>query len=66
MWNNSIKARVNRIIKERIKNAQEKHDVQVEQIEKEHDEAMAHLELVKAEAIEDSATALVGDIIGKK
>lgn len=55
MWGNSIAARVNRVIKERIKVAQQKHDARIEEIEEEAEQK-----------IEASASELVEEIIGKK
>lgn len=65
MFGNSIKARVNRVIKHRIKVAQKTHDERVKAIEAEHEEAKKNLEAAKDNAVEASAVTLVESIIGK-
>lgn len=66
MWNNTIASRVNRVIKQRIKVAQEKHDKRVEEIEEEREAALLAVNDEKDTEIEVSANSLVDEIIGKK
>lgn len=63
--NTSIKSRVNKVIGERIKAGQQKHDERVKAIDEEHEAARKSLEAAKDVAIETSASAVVEGIIGK-
>lgn len=66
MWGApSIKDRVNKIMTERIKKAQEAHDTRVGEIEQDHEEQVQKLHEAKETAIEASADSLVKSIIGK-
>ncbi len=65
MFGNSIARRVNKVIKARVKAAQQKHDEKVKEIEESHRLAQAALEETRDRSIEESATALVESIIGK-
>lgn len=65
MFGNSIKSRVNKVIGERIKMGQKKHDERVKAIEAEHDAAKKNLEKAKDVAVETSAISVVEGILGK-
>lgn len=65
MFGTSIKSRVNKVIGERIKAGQQKHDERVKAIDAEHEAAKKDLEEAKEIAVERSAVSVVEDIIGK-
>lgn len=65
MWGNSIAARVQRVIKDRIKAAQEKHNERVTALKEERENSRKALDAAHDIAVEASANALVDSIIGK-
>lgn len=66
MWlGNSIAARVNRVVKERVKAAQQKHNERVKALEEERDNHRKSLDQAHDIAVETSASSLVESIIGK-
>lgn len=65
MFGDSISSRVSKVIKERTKLAQAKHDEEVKACHARHEAAVQALEMVRDGAIEDSATKAVESVIGK-
>lgn len=65
MWGASIRARVNRVIKQRIKVAQQRHNEYVKKVEDNYLGEIERLAEAKVAEIEASALALVESVIGK-